>query len=355
MAIDLTTFSTNGLDIYFQSRRTLLNAHLASHLVDFINATETSLDCAIYDLRYPDILDALARVAQSGKQLRLVFDAGQQRSGNASADPKPSGTAQALHDAGLLDIATPVHPGGGHLMHNKFLVRDQRFVWTGSANFTVGGLELQDNHCMAIDSPDLAAVYSVAFEELLQIKHLHAGAGAAQTPAAVTLGNVKVTPFFTPMNGEDIEQVVVASLANAQRVRVMAFLISDPGILAALAPFGNNANTDIRGIYDPGGMHDAMRSTKIDQGLFWFMHDDRFVAAPSHPFNPSREQDFMHNKVMVIDDHLVIMGSYNFSENAEANDENLLLIDSPAVAAAYMAYFDAMYDNYHTSASTRAA
>ena len=54
----------------------------------------------------------------------------------------------------------------------------------------------------------------------------------------------------------------------------------------------------------------------------------------------------MHNKVMIIDDHLVVTGSYNFSENAEANDENLLLIDSRDVATAYAAYVDALFATY---------
>ena len=54
----------------------------------------------------------------------------------------------------------------------------------------------------------------------------------------------------------------------------------------------------------------------------------------------------MHNKFFIIDDHLVLTGSYNFSENAEANDENLVVIDSPAVAATYTAYFDALYKKY---------
>jgi phosphatidylserine/phosphatidylglycerophosphate/cardiolipin synthase-like enzyme len=44
-----------------------------------------------------------------------------------------------------------------------------------------------------------------------------------------------------------------------------------------------------------------------------------------------------HNKVMVIDSRWVITGSYNFSTAAElANAENLLVLDSPALATAYL-------------------
>lgn len=88
--------------------------------------------------------------------------------------------------------------------------------------------------------------------------------------------------------------------------------------------------------------------SKLDPQLFWFATgDSRFVAAPSHAFNGKGDtNDFMHNKVMIIDDKLVITESYNFSENAERNDENLLLIDSRPVAAAYTKYFNALFAEY---------
>ena len=127
-----TIFSQAGLDIYFQSRRAGLDARLASRLVAFIDATQQTLDCAIYDLRHHEILDARVRVAHAGKQLRIVFDGGKERAGGLMADPKPAGTEQALQDADLLAYATPVHEGGRHLMHDKFLVRDGQHIWRGT-------------------------------------------------------------------------------------------------------------------------------------------------------------------------------------------------------------------------------
>jgi phosphatidylserine/phosphatidylglycerophosphate/cardiolipin synthase-like enzyme len=54
----------------------------------------------------------------------------------------------------------------------------------------------------------------------------------------------------------------------------------------------------------------------------------------------------MHNKVLIIANKTVVAGSYNFSENAEANDENMLVIESPQVATAYTNYFDALFRQY---------
>jgi phosphatidylserine/phosphatidylglycerophosphate/cardiolipin synthase-like enzyme len=343
MSNDLTTFTVDNLTVYFQSQRTGIEADLTAKLVAFIKGTQQKLDCAIYDLRDPDVITALQSVANDpNRSLRIAYDAGRDRTGGPIADPKPSGTRQAIEDAGLGNVATAVH-NSSHLMHNKFLVRDGAYVWTGSANFTVGGLKLQDNNCLIIISTDIANRYTDDFEKLLQDDHHSRTLNQSQTSGYAVNVTTTATPLFSPASGEGIEDAIVSILSKAQRVRVLAFLISDPGILQALAQL---RNSDISGVYDPNGMKDAMRGTHQDPALFWFTQDPHFVAAPSHAFNPNREQDFMHNKVMIVDNRYVITGSYNFSENAELNDENILVIDSPDAAIAYTAYFDALFKQY---------
>lgn len=344
-----TSFSATGFNVYFQSKRVGLEAQLAERLAEFIHATRESLDCAIYDLRHPVVLQALVQAAQRGVKLRIAFDGGKARTGGLSGDPKPDGTQEAIQNAGLGQYATAVHEKGRHLMHDKFLVRDGQSVWVGSANFTVGGLELQDNNCLAIESPQLASSYTAAFAGLLT------GATSQTLPEGqrAQVGAIALTPYFAPAAKEIIETTIDAALKGAKKVRVMAFLISDPGTLDALAPYANDPHFDIRGVYDPNGMNDVLRYTKQDPARFWFTKDPRFARAPSHAFSPAHEQDFMHNKVIVVDDHLVITGSYNFSENAEANDENVLAIESPALAAAYTAYCETLYAAYSAAQPTR--
>jgi phosphatidylserine/phosphatidylglycerophosphate/cardiolipin synthase-like enzyme len=49
----------------------------------------------------------------------------------------------------------------------------------------------------------------------------------------------------------------------------------------------------------------------------------------------------MHHKVFILDHRVVITGSFNFSQNADAsNNENFLIIDDPSVAAKYEAEYD---------------
>jgi phosphatidylserine/phosphatidylglycerophosphate/cardiolipin synthase-like enzyme len=69
------------------------------------------------------------------------------------------------------------------------------------------------------------------------------------------------------------------------------------------------------------------------------------VGKITTPWTPASPHDFMHNKVIVVDD-TVITGSYNFSRNAECNAENILLIDSPTLAAAYRTYIRRLAERY---------
>jgi phosphatidylserine/phosphatidylglycerophosphate/cardiolipin synthase-like enzyme len=334
--------------VLFQSSRAGLDAGLTRHLVDFIAGTEATLDVAIYDLRHPQILSALADLTKRHVRLRLAYDGGAERTGGLGSDPKSSGTQEALAAAGLLPFATAVHEHGRHLMHDKFLVRDGKSVWVGSANFTVGGLELQDNNCLILNSSSMAAKYTATLEELLQPQHRHVH--QAGDPPAIDIGGIPFRVYFEPAEGEGIEQAIVSALKGARRVRIAAFLMSDPNILEALLPFSEDRHADIQGVYDPHGMQDVLRYSHQDRRLFWFVHDPRFVAAPSHGFSPGREQDFMHNKVVVINDHLVFTGSYNYSENAEENDETVLAVDSAALASAYTNYISTLIAAYKSPA-----
>lgn len=53
----------------------------------------------------------------------------------------------------------------------------------------------------------------------------------------------------------------------------------------------------------------------------------------------------MHHKVFIIDGKTVVLGSFNFSQNAETeNDENLLIVDDPSLAQQFIAEFGRVYD-----------
>lgn len=68
----------------------------------------------------------------------------------------------------------------------------------------------------------------------------------------------------------------------------------------------------------------------------------KFLVNSKVPVVIDSEHAIAHNKVMIIDDRIVITGSFNFTKAAEEkNAENLLVIDSPALAAKYVANYAA--------------
>src|SRR5712692_4304433 len=362
MAKDISTFLFPSLSVYFLSQRAKVNSNPTKHLVDFFNGAKKSLVCAIYDLQDPATLKALQAAAKRLKTgLHIVYDAGKGKPGAGGGSPDPKNTSAAgkmIHQFGLDQFATPVHVKGGNLMHDKFLVRDNADVWTGSGNFTKGGLTLQDNNFLTIHSTDLAKVYTDTFHGLLHPGQalMHApkkpGAVPPKPHKAVKVGSAAITPYFTTgvAEFEDAETAVLKALKGAKKVRIAAMLLGDPGILQVLLQLKNK---DIEGVLDPSQMKSVMPppagKSKQDPKLFWFTKDKRFVGANSHAFVPSDNNNFMHNKLMIIDDHIVVTGSYNFSEHAEVNDENMLIIESAPVAKAYTQYFDALFQQYMKS------
>jgi phosphatidylserine/phosphatidylglycerophosphate/cardiolipin synthase-like enzyme len=337
---DVSTYSTPNLKIYFNSDRAKVDGSLTERLVSFIEGTTSTLDVAIYDLTEQAVLDALAKVGRTpGRTLRIAFDASGERHTNPIADPKPGKTHEAIDHAGLGGHAKAVQLTGRHLMHDKFAIRDGKSLWTGSANFTRGGLTKQDNTCLEAHSAKLARAYQPVFDDIFD-QPATLAAPAPVSPA--TIGGAKISVYFAPGAGEGIDVLCSSLLKKAKKVRLMAFVITDPDILGALARF-RAPRANIRGIIDPSAITVAKSVNSLNPAVLWWTKDARIRVARSRPFRRDADNDFQHNKVLILDDHLVIGGSYNLSENAEANDENLLLIDSKPIAAAYTAYFDAVY------------
>jgi phosphatidylserine/phosphatidylglycerophosphate/cardiolipin synthase-like enzyme len=53
----------------------------------------------------------------------------------------------------------------------------------------------------------------------------------------------------------------------------------------------------------------------------------------------------MHHKVMIIDEQIVVTGSYNFSSGAELrNDENTIFIHNEDIARLYLGEFERVFN-----------
>jgi phosphatidylserine/phosphatidylglycerophosphate/cardiolipin synthase-like enzyme len=65
----------------------------------------------------------------------------------------------------------------------------------------------------------------------------------------------------------------------------------------------------------------------------------RTLAAAGVPIWIDGQVRITHAKTMVIDEAVTLMGSYNWTRGAAANSENLNLVSSQAIAAAYAVHW----------------
>ena len=118
--------------------------------------------------------------------------------------------------------------------------------------------------------------------------------------------------------------MLLAELDTAQKsVDIMAFSFTNRELAQKLYEL-HKKGVRIRCLYDYGqAKNKASRDEEMrKKGITVY-------------YSPNRRGK-MHHKVMIIDQHTVITGSFNFSGNAEkSNDENLLILRSPALSEIY--------------------
>src|SRR5215212_11200109 len=132
---------------------------IEGRLIEKINAAQISIHIASFEFNLTPVAKALIAAKQRGVDVRWVTD---DESG-LEADEEPGrGQFASLQEAGI-EVRSDTRSA---LMHNKFWIFDGQIVWTGSTNITESGIFKQDNNTLVIQSPELAAIYEVEFQEM---------------------------------------------------------------------------------------------------------------------------------------------------------------------------------------------
>jgi phosphatidylserine/phosphatidylglycerophosphate/cardiolipin synthase-like enzyme len=350
----------NDLSVFFLAEGEQTAASVMARLIAFISAAKQSLDIAVYDMRFSDSLRsqlaaALRDRAEAGVQIRFCYDGDKPVEPNIAAgqDPAPAGTSAFVQSLGYpwRRIA------GMKLMHSKFIVRDRQSVWTGSTNMTDDAFALMENNVVVIDSAQLAAYYAQDFEQLWEKENFE-NTGKIQTqPVPITFSDQPGTArvMFSPGCGLEIDTEIARRVRAAQRrVRICSLLINSGTLIGELLNLLHAGRIKVDGIYDRTQMSEVYTQWQEVPSNHWKIPALQEIVSRAHlsgknstPYSPTSRHDFMHDKVLVIDD-TVITGSYNFSRSAQFNAENILFIESPALAQAYSAYIDRLIAKYRS-------
>ena len=289
-------------------------------LAKAIDQARLSVDIAVYDLNLWSTRDALLAAHRRGVTVRMVTE----------SDNMDEQEVQELKEAGI-EVLGDRQEG---LMHDKFVVIDRTEVWTGSLNFTTGGGYLDNNNLIRLRSTKLAEYYTHEFEQMFVSGHF----GTLKSPGTpnplVTVNGSpisQITVYFSPEDGT-LEHILAVVNAADESIYFMSYSFTSDDLAQALIERAA-AGVTVAGVFDKDQYH-SNTGTEFDTlqaaGL-----DVRLDGNPR----------LMHHKVMIIDQQIVITGSYNFSNNAEhINDENTLIIHNADIAAQYLEEFQRIYD-----------
>jgi len=289
---------------------------LDEKLTAFINLAQSSVDVAIYQLDLPNVTQAMLDAQKRGAKVRVVTGI------DILNDPKENPPFKQMETAGI-----PVVGGNPNaIMHNKFVVVDGQAVWTGSWNFTTNDTYRYNNNGLLIQSPELARNYTVTFEKMFKEGKFGPQRKPGGTTPKLTIGGVTVENYFAPE--DKVAGKIIARLKKAQKtIDFMAFSFTDDDIGDAVMSRAA-AGVKVRGVFENTGSNTQfsefgrMKGAGLD------------VIQDGNPY-------LMHHKVFIVDGQTVILGSFNFSQNAEEeNDENLLIVDDATLAQAFTAEFE---------------
>jgi phosphatidylserine/phosphatidylglycerophosphate/cardiolipin synthase-like enzyme len=346
---------------------------VAQLIADFIAGARQTLDVAIYDFRLSGdaaaiVSAALRERARNNVAIRIIYDATTEPEGNDAtamppaaleADRKSPGTETFVH--AFADIAQ-IRPVTGYrvLMHSKYLIRDNGTaaagVFLGSANYTNDSWGLQENNLLQVRSRALASIFTENFAGLFASGRIPANPTDRDVDV-LDVSGASVKAAFAPKQSPAIVKEIVGAITGArQRLFVASPVLSSGPILAALSE-AIDRGMRLGGLYD-GPQMDLVRRqwhaahVGADKINTWDKVAEHLVRKNSIPYSrskPHQPHNFMHNKLVVADD-MVMTGSFNLSNHAMGNAENVLFVHDASLAAAYTSYVEQREVRYSRTA-----
>ncbi len=200
------------------------------------------------------------------------------------------------------DSIKPV--GSKGLMHHKYCVFDKSIVLTGTWNPTKRGTYENDNMIIVISSSYVAKRFLNEYKRMTNGKPI-------RKYKSIEVNGTKVDALLCRV--DNCEEKVTTLINSAEKtVSVLAFSFTSTGVADALIA------ADERGVIVEVLMEKSRRGAySVDEYLINNSIDVYYDGNPAT----------MHEKVFIIDDEIVALGSYNPTKNAQTrNDENLVII-----------------------------
>jgi phosphatidylserine/phosphatidylglycerophosphate/cardiolipin synthase-like enzyme len=306
------SYSLNGLP------PALMSGSITEKLIQRIDSAKKTIHIASFETDLNDVTKALIRAKGRGVDVRWITD----DENGIAADTKPGhGQFAMLKKAGIQVI----DDGRGALMHDKFWLFDGQTVWTGSTNITVSGMFEQNNNVIVIDSPQLTAIYERQFNDMW------AGKFNAKSPSTVdqqkiTIQGSTIQILFSPED-KAVNNILPTIQSARKSIRFLAFTFTQDQLGKAMLDASKNG-VQVSGVFESTGSDSQYSQMTL-------------LFCAKIPVRQDGNPAFLHHKVIIVDEHIVITGSLNFTDNADQNNnENVIIVDNPDIARLYTQEFN---------------
>lgn len=300
-----------------------MTGSIEEKLIFFINNAKSSIHIASFEFNLPRVADALIAAHERGVDVRWVTD----NEYGLAVDVEPDrGQFMRLMASG---IQVKDDAGRSALMHNKFWIFDRQTVWTGSTNITASGIYKQNNNVIVIHASDIAYIYEREWEELWAGQLGPRAPSTLNTQWAVLEG----TAIQVLFSSEDKAiNNLIALVNDAQTsIRFLAFSFTDYPLAQAMIDRAA-AGVSVQGVYETFGSSSKNAELKT------------FLCAQV-PVRQDGNSSFLHDKIIVIDNSIVVTGSLNYSSSGDdANEENVIILDNPEIAALYLQEYEKIWN-----------
>jgi phosphatidylserine/phosphatidylglycerophosphate/cardiolipin synthase-like enzyme len=280
-----------------------------------INGVQRTLDIAAFEWNLQSLTDAVLAAHRRGVQVRMVVD-------DEHTIRDSQSTINQLINAGV----SVVGDERSALMHNKFMILDSTVVWTGSWNYSINDTYRNNNNAVALRSQKVIQDYQTEFNEMF-VDHEFGPTSSENTPnISFTQNGIPIQVYYA--SEDPVLTALLATVGRANKsIRFMNFSFTDFDVAKAIIDRAQ-AGVTAQGIFETTGSQTEASElrTLFCAGISARQDGNKYI---------------LHHKVFIVDDTTVVTGSFNISSNAtRSNDENLIVISDPDLAAQYIAEFN---------------
>ena len=305
-------------------------------LLKLIRTSEKNIDFAIYGLQEQDaILNALISAQKRGVKIRGIVDKDELNFYKDShllfkyfedvKNDKYLPIAKQEQD----DKFTRAKQA---LMHDKFFVVDNKYVWTGSTNVSAACMTFNANTAVTIKSSEVADIYTREFEQMYLQDKFHNEKDLLDNTEKISLnkGKTLVSIYFSPKAEVLTNQIRPLIQNSKESIHIAMYYLTHKRIVDDLID-AKNRGVDVKIILDGSFVRDG-----------YAPHEKLREAGV--PVKIENWRSKLHSKNAIFDGKIATLGSTNWTSTAElVNDENMIIVYDEKVAKEVERNFQRMW------------